>query len=81
MTSWDDFVVRRGINFEDFKQKYEINTEADLVECCRRFGVEPPSQLKLVSLFPVQESFVQEKVEEPMPVQVSRQNKKSKSKE
>ena len=81
MTNWDDFVVRRSINFEDFKRKYEINTAADLIECCRRFGVEPPNQLKLASLFPVQESFVQEKVEEPTPVQVSRQNKKSKSKE
>lgn len=81
MTSWDDFVIRRSINFEEFKKTYEIKNEFDLIECCKRFGVEPPSQIKLASLFPVQQSFVQEKVEEPVSVQVSRQNKKSKSKE
>jgi hypothetical protein len=81
MTSWDDFVMRRSINFEDFKQTYEIKNETDLIECCKRFGVEPPSQLKLASLFPVQKSFVHEKVEEPVTAQVSRQNKKNKSKE
>jgi hypothetical protein len=81
MTSWDDFVTRRCINFEEFKTTYNITTKEDLIECCKRFGVEPPNQLKLMSLFPVKESFVQEKVEEQKPVQVSRQSKKNKSKE
>lgn len=52
MISWESFVSRRSINFEDFKKEHNIVTKEDLVNCCSRFGVEPPSPGQLIALFP-----------------------------
>ena len=52
MVDWDDFVTRRNVNFEEFKKEYEIISKQDLINCCLRFGINPPSELKLNSLFP-----------------------------
>jgi hypothetical protein len=85
MTRWDDFVIRRSINFEEFKLLYNITCESDLLECCRRFGVEPPGELQLNSLFPVVPESVEQVQQDLVPERkketVTRQTKKNKSKE
>jgi hypothetical protein len=52
MVSWEEFVVRRSINFEQFKAQHGINTKQDLIDCCSRFNISTPSQEKLAALFP-----------------------------
>ena len=52
MASWEDFVVRRGINFEDFKKKNGIKSANDLKSYCDRLGVTHPGESQLSSLFP-----------------------------
>jgi hypothetical protein len=52
MIDWESFVSRRNINFEEFKKEHNIATKEDLVNCCSRFGIEPPGQGQLNALFP-----------------------------
>jgi len=68
MIAWDDFVVRRSIKFSEFCEQFKIKTKEDLVAMCNNFNVKPPSDLQLLSLFPVpketkQVEVVEEKVE------------------
>lgn len=51
MTEWDDFVMRRSIKFEEFCKKNRISSAEDLVKKCNDIGVNPPTELKLMSLF------------------------------
>jgi len=84
MVNWEDFVIRRNINFEEFKREYAIETKQDLIDCCARFGIKPPGEMKMNSLFPErvnhtsvveQTSFVEEKVEE-VPTKKHQRSKK-----
>lgn len=85
MVNWEDFVIRRNINFEEFKQEYNIETKDDLINCCSRFGIRPPGDAKLNSLFPERDTTtveveqitnVEEKVEEKVQTKKYQRSKK-----
>lgn len=84
MTNWENFIARRGINFEEFKKRNDINTKEQLIQFCVENKLIPPSELHLTSLFPVknQEAGVFKNVDtQQQPTQEKHSNQKTKSKE
>ena len=74
MISWEDFVTRRNLNFEKFKEAQGIKSIDDLMQYCKEFNLMPPSEAKLSALFPVENSRETVKVEH----KEEKQNKKNK---
>lgn len=80
MVNWEDFVLRRNINFEQFKTQHGIITKQDLIDCCSRFNITPPTQEKLNALFPEKTEIVEQNIEVETVVKVNNSvdNKKAK---
>ena len=80
MVNWEEFVIRRSIDFEQFKIQHNIITKQDLVDCCSRFNITPPSQEKLAVLFPEKTEVVEQNIEVETIVKVNNSvdNKKAK---
>lgn len=75
--SWEDFVVRRNLNFETFKESQGIKTKEDLLRYCEKFNLLPPAEHKIRSLFPA-EVFHEAPKQELKELKEEKQTKKSK---
>ena len=83
MVSWESFVSRRNINFENFKKEHNIVTKQDLVNCCVRFGIESPTPGQLNALFPEKQVEIEQVEVSQVDVkleQVETKGKRSKNK-
>ena len=63
MVNWEEFVIRRSISLEQFKIQHNIVTKQDLIDCCARFNITPPSQEKLNALFPDKKEVLEQNLE------------------
>ena len=52
MVPWEQFARRRKLKMDRFVSHYEIRTRGDLLETCRRIGVQPPGEDIISELFP-----------------------------